>query len=125
MVMGRGERVARGYIGAVLAVQALVYAVLDDRVKAGCLVLQLVAAALLWLPLVFDFRHRVLVRSATAAPAVLLSAWWATQSATAGAVAWGAWALAVVWLTFPADRQGLDTLAERFAPRRAQTGAHR
>lgn len=124
--MGRGERVARGYIGAVLAAQALVCAVLTPgNATAVQLVAQLMAVALLWLPLAFDFRHTIQVRALTALPAVGVSLWWAWQSAPVGIIGWGSWAMAVAWLTFPADRTGPDTLAERFASRRARTGARR
>lgn len=122
--MGRGERVARGYIGAVLMVQALVVAALSGALDANGLALQLVSAALLWLPLVFDFQHTLQVRALSAVPAVVVAAYWASVSLPMGLVGWGAWAVITAWLCFPARWSGEVTLAQRFAPGRAQTGAH-
>ena len=122
--MGRGERVARGYIGAVLMVQALVVAALGDELDANGLALQLVSAALLWVPLVFDFQHTLQVRALSAVPAVVVAAYWASVSLPMGLVGWGAWSAITAWLCFPASRSGETTLAQRFAPGRATNGAH-
>lgn len=121
--MGQGERIARGYIGAVLTVQALVAAHAAGYGEPRLMAAQLAAAALLWMPLVFDFeRYPTQVRAVSAVPAVAIGMWWAVQSAPMGIVAWGAWALITAWLCFPGRRKGEATLAQRFAPGRAQTG---
>lgn len=122
-MMGRGERVARGYIGAVLLAQALVVAAATGALTPAGLVVQIVATALLWLPLVFEFRHPLQVRALTAIPAVVVALVWAFHSLPMGLVAWGAWAFVTIWLCFPASRTGPDTLAQRFAPGRTPEGA--
>lgn len=123
--MGRGERVARGYVGTILLAQAIVVALATGDVDATGLAAQVIASGLLFLPLVFEFRHTLQVRALTAVPAVLVSIYWASQSLPMGLVAWGAWAVITGYLCFPARRRGPDTLAQRFAPGRATTpGVH-
>lgn len=123
--MGRGERIARGYVGSVLLAQSVVVALATGDVDATGLAAQVIASALLWLPLWFTFRHPLQVRAFTAVPAVLVACYWASQSLPMGLVAWGAWAVITGYLCFPASRRGPDTLAQRFALARATTtGAH-
>jgi hypothetical protein len=123
--MGRGERVARGYVGTILLAQAVVVALATGHGDATGLAAQVIATGLLWLPLWFEFRHTLQVRALTALPAVLVSIYWASQSLPMGLVAWGAWALITAYLCFPAGTRGPDTLAQRFAVGRAPTtGVH-
>lgn len=121
-MMRRGERIARGYVGAVLVAQALVAGATSDALDGPMVAVLVMAGALLWAPLVFDAGDRAWVRTLATVPAVGLAVWWAAHSASLGTVAWSAWALATAVLCLPAPWGSADTLAEWAAARWPRTG---
>lgn len=117
--MGRGERVARVYIGTVLLVQALV-AGASGYSDARALALQGVAGLAIMLPLT-STEPGVLLRGLTVVPALAVSILWAFHSAPLGSVVWIAWTLITAWLCLPAGHRSPMTFAERaHRPREAQ-----